>query len=76
MAVVIVVVVVAVLVLALVLWGRRRRPDDGVASFQRQINALSRDARKPTIEQLRNPDRDADDDEGEGSAASGGPDGP
>ncbi len=62
MAVVIVVVIVAVVALALIVWGRRRRPDDGVASFQRQINALSRDARKPTIDQLRHTDPDGPED--------------
>ena len=68
MAVVLAVVIVAVVMLAVLLWRRRRAPDDGVASFQRQIDALSRDARKPTIDQLRHSDQDDDtatDDEGD-----------
>ena len=60
MAVVIAIVIVAVIVLAALAWQRRRAPDDGVANFQRQIDALSRDARKPTIEQLRHTDEDDD----------------
>ena len=62
MAVVIVIVVVAVVVLAALVWRRGRAPDDGVANFQRQIDALSRDARKPTIEQLRHTDEEEDGD--------------
>jgi heme A synthase len=57
-ALVIAIVIVAVVVLAALAWRRRRAPDDGVANFQRQIDALSRDARKPTIEQLRHSDED------------------
>ena len=65
--VIIAVVVVVAIVLALVL--RSRRPDT-VAVFQRQIDALSPEARKPTVEklhQLDEPDRPpAEDDKGGG----------
>lgn len=62
MAVVIAIVIVAIVVLAALALRRRRAPDDGVANFQRQIDALSRDARKPTIEQLRHTDDEDDGD--------------
>ena len=49
-----VIVVVALVVVALiavaVLVGRSRRSTDDVAGFRRQIDALSSDARRPTIE--------------------------
>ena len=47
--VVIVMVIVAVVVVA-VLVTRSRRSDDGVKGFRRQIDALSSDARRPTID--------------------------
>jgi hypothetical protein len=56
--VVVIVLVVAVVLLGLLAWRRRRAPVDGVASFQRQIDALSRDARRPTIDQMRRGDDD------------------
>jgi len=63
--VVIAIAVVAVVVLLAIALRHRRTPVDGVANFQRQIDALSRDARKPTIEQLRHTDDDpAEDAEG------------
>ena len=42
-----VVVLVVILVLA-----RNRRTPDGVATFQRQIDALSPEARRPTVQRL------------------------
>jgi hypothetical protein len=46
--VVIVIVIVAVIAVAVV--ARSRRSDDGVEGFRRQIDALSSDARRPTID--------------------------
>jgi hypothetical protein len=51
--VVIVAVVVALIVVALVVVVRRRRPVDGVAMFQRQIDALSPEARRPVVDRVR-----------------------
>lgn len=47
---VIVGIAVVIVLAALVL--RRRRPADGVASFQRQIDALSPEARRPTVQRV------------------------
>jgi hypothetical protein len=47
--VVIVIVIVAVIAVAVVV-ARSRRSDDGVEGFRRQIDALSSDARRPTID--------------------------
>ena len=60
----IVVVVIAIVAVAIVLglMLRRRTSSDGVASFRRQIDALSPEARKPTVEQVKNADRPPDDD--------------
>jgi flagellar biosynthesis/type III secretory pathway M-ring protein FliF/YscJ len=55
--VVIIAVVVVAIVVALVL--RSRRPDT-VAVFQRQIDALSPEARKPTVEKLHQLDERGD----------------
>jgi hypothetical protein len=52
---VIVVVVIGVAVVALVIivvLARGRRAPDGVASFQRQIDALSPEARRPVVKRL------------------------
>ncbi len=65
MIVVVIVLAVAVVLLGLLAWRRRSAPVDGVASFQRQIDALSRDARRPTIDQLRGGEDDAQADEEE-----------
>jgi hypothetical protein len=42
--------VVVVAVVVAVLLTRTRRSDDGVEGFRRQIDALSSDARRPTID--------------------------
>jgi hypothetical protein len=67
MTVVIVVIVVAVLiaVTAILIVHYSRRPD-GVAEFQRQIDALSPEARRPVVDQVQQleegiePDEDVD----------------
>lgn len=62
--VVIAVLVVVVLVVAVVLFGRIRRRPDGVDSFRRQIDALSPDSRRPTIDQMKPPEPPPDDEDG------------
>ncbi len=52
-----VVIVVVVVVIALVL----RPKQDPVDSFRRQIDALSPEARKPTVEQVRDAAEDSGD---------------
>lgn len=54
MAPVVIVIVAAAVVVALGLWSlsRRNRHADGVDSFRRQIDALSPQARRSTVEQL------------------------
>lgn len=44
--------IVAVALLAALLVIRRRRPSDTVADFQRQIGALSAQARRPVVDQV------------------------
>ena len=54
MTLVIVVVAVVVVVAAAVAFAsKRRRQVDGVDSFRRQIDALSPEARRPTIKQIK-----------------------
>lgn len=62
--VIIVAVVLAGLVLLAVALMRRRRPDDHVDSFRRQIDALSPQARRPTIGTMKPPEPPAADDDG------------
>jgi hypothetical protein len=53
--VILVVVAVAaalVVVLVVVVLARRSRPRDGVELFQRQIDALSAEARRPVVERV------------------------
>jgi flagellar biosynthesis/type III secretory pathway M-ring protein FliF/YscJ len=64
--IVIVAVVVVAIIVALVL--RARRPDT-VEVFQRQIDALSPEARKPVVEQLQQLDERSDDQAPEESGA-------
>lgn len=47
------VVVAAVIVIAAVAYGSQRKSRDGVASFKRQIDALSPEARKPVVDQVQ-----------------------
>ena len=66
----IVVVVIVVVVLVGVALGRRRT--DPVESFQRQIDALGPEARRPTIDQVRRADDDADGDDDPDGGIPGG----
>lgn len=58
MIVAIIVAVIVVLVLVLVLALRSRRSDP-VASFQRHIDALGPEARRPTVDRVRRIDDDS-----------------
>jgi hypothetical protein len=60
----IVVVIVAIVLVALVVGFalRQRTGRDGVDSFRRQIDALSPEARRPTIDQVKSAERTNDDD--------------
>ena len=76
--IVVVVVVVAIVVVAIgaALIMRARRPDT-VEVFQRQIDALSPEARKPVVEQIqqlddRGEDDGADEDDGPAEEDKGG----
>ena len=71
---VILLVVLAVVVVGVVVWavGRSRSAHDGVASFRRQIDALSPEARRPVIDQVHDAaERQRAEDEHDGP---GGPD--
>ena len=50
--IVVLAVAVVVVVLVVVVLARGRRAPDGVASFQRQIDALSPEARRPVVKRL------------------------
>ncbi len=60
-AVAVAVVVVVILFAAILVSRRRPSRDDGVASFQRHLGALSPEARRQSIQRARKPD-DRDDD--------------
>ncbi len=73
-AVIIVIAAVAVVAIIVALVLRARRPDT-VEVFQRQIDALSPEARKPVVEQVqqldeRDDDEATEDDDGEPGATS------
>ena len=71
---VVLLVVAAVVVVAVVVWavGRSRRAHDGVASFRRQIDALSPEARRPVIDQVQDAaERQRSDDDEDGSDEGG-----
>ena len=57
-AVAAVVVVIAVVVVVVVT--RRSRHPDGVAQFQRQIDALSPEARRPVVDRVQQLEEEAD----------------
>ena len=68
--VVILAVVAALIVIAVVIVvARRRRPVDGVATFRRQIDALSPEARRPVVDRVQALEDDAD--AGHGTKGSG-----
>ncbi len=52
--------VALVVVLAVVAAVRRRRVPDGVATFRRQIDALSPEARRPVVDQVQQLEQDDD----------------
>ncbi|MEJ6720769.1 hypothetical protein [uncultured Ilumatobacter sp.] len=52
-------IVVVAVILGIALRGRSE--EDGVDSFRRQIDALSSEARKPTVERVKSAERNADD---------------
>ena len=61
-ALIIVIVVIAVVVVVgvgVMMVSRRRRPD-GVAAFQRHIDALSPEARRPVVDQVQQLEGDAE----------------
>ena len=49
---------VVLIVVAVVILVRRRRTPDGVATFRRQIDALSPEARRPVVDRLHKLDED------------------
>lgn len=57
MTIVIVIAVIVAVALIVGLALRGRTPDDGVDSFRRQIDALSSEARKPTVDQVKSVER-------------------
>jgi septation ring formation regulator EzrA len=69
-AVVIAIVAVVIVLIVVVLLRRSRRPD-GVAQFQRQINALSPEARRPVVDKVQQleeePDEPADGKDADGA---------
>ncbi|MET0143257.1 MAG: hypothetical protein ABW328_00485 [Ilumatobacteraceae bacterium] len=59
---VIVGVIVALVLIAVVVAAvRRRRTPDGVATFQRQIDALSPEARRPVVDQVQQLEQEDED---------------
>lgn len=60
------VLVLAMLALAVLVagWRRSRRADDDIAGFRRQIDALSKESRRPTIDQMKSVDEPPADDDG------------
>jgi hypothetical protein len=68
------VVIIGIIVVIAVVLGvglRSRTANDGVDSFRRQIDALSPEARKPTVDQVKSAERpdDADRADGDDSAS-------
>ena len=58
--IVVLILLAVVLVLAVVVGVRRRRANDPVDSFRRQIDALGPEARRPVVDQVRRVDDDPD----------------
>ena len=67
MIVIIAIVVVAISIVAAVVLiaGRTRRSSDDIASFRRQIDALSPEARRPTIDRMKPSDDPSVGDDGD-----------
>ena len=51
-------IAVVILILVVVVVRRRRRPPDTVASFRRQIDALSPEARRGVVDQVQRIEQD------------------
>jgi hypothetical protein len=60
-ALVVIAVVVALAVVIVVVRARRSRHSDGVATFRRQIDALSPEARRPVVERVQQLEEEAAD---------------
>jgi HAMP domain-containing protein len=58
------VVLVVLVALAAAAAGRRRQPTDDIASFRRQIDALSPEARRQTSDRMKPSERAASGDDG------------
>jgi hypothetical protein len=58
-------IVVVAVILGLAL--RNRSDEDGVDSFRRQIDALSPEARKPTVDRVKSVEQQVDDDDSSAS---------
>ncbi len=50
---VLIIVIAAVVVIGAIAYGTQRKSSDGVATFRRQIDALSPQARKPVVDQVQ-----------------------
>ena len=57
-----------VLVVGIIAWAARRRRLDGVDTFRRQIDALSPEARRPTIDKIKPHDDEPEDDRSDDDA--------
>jgi hypothetical protein len=60
LVIVVLVVAVAIVVAVIVSSLMRSRSSDGVATFRRQIDALSPEARRPVVDQVQQLEEDAD----------------
>ena len=60
-ALVVIAVVVALAVVVVVARARRSRHSDGVATFRRQIDALSPEARRPVVDRVQQLEEEAAD---------------
>jgi len=74
MTYVIVLIVIVIFAAGLSLVLRGRSSSDGVDTFRRQIDALSPEARRPTIDQVKSAEREPRDASDGGDAASNGED--
>lgn len=68
--------VVVVALLVAVVYARRRRQTDAVADFQRQIGALSSEARRSVVDQVNRLDARAEAPRHTSGDETGSPDGP